>query len=63
MNQITARLMSFDLQLEEVRFIDQRTKNIVFGYLRTLQTHLSLNNPYYNIPKLVYHMHAYYTTH
>eukprot|EP01084_Bolivina_argentea_P001714 3161_1 len=46
-------MMAFNF--EEVQFIDQINKDIVFGYIRIAQKLLPSNNPYYNIPTLVLH--------
>eukprot|EP01084_Bolivina_argentea_P001715 3162_1 len=46
-------MMAFNF--EEVQFIDQINKHIVFGYIRMAQNLFPSNIPYYNIPTLVLH--------
>ena len=44
------------LNFEEVKQIDQRTKNIVFGFIRWSQQLLLQESTYYNIPNIIYHI-------
>eukprot|EP01083_Nonionella_stella_P009952 28475_1 len=58
--------MSFDLN--KIKYVDTRSKRIVFGFICESQTMLDADNPYYNIPDLVkyicfiyYHSREYFT--
>ena len=45
--------MAVSASLEEVKMIDQETKDSVNGYIRNVQESLPKDNAYYNIPKLI----------
>ena len=47
--------MSTSKMLESVKSIDERNKNLIFGYTRNVQELLPDDNVYYTIPKLVIH--------
>ena len=47
--------MATETSLEDVKKIDQRTKDCVFGFIRKSQTLLPDNNVYFLIPSLVIH--------
>ena len=46
-------IMSAAPSLEDVKFIDQRTKDVIFGYIKDVQQLFPKDNSYYIIPKLV----------
>ena len=46
-------IMAVNASLEEVKLIDQDTKDTVNGYIRNVQESLPEDNAYYNIPKLI----------
>ena len=45
--------MSTASAFEKVKFMKQRTKDIVFGYIRNGQALLPHDNPYYNVNQLI----------
>ena len=46
---------AMSLNFEEIKLIDQKTRNIVFGFIRNSQSLLPKSQTYYNIPPIVYH--------
>ena len=47
--------MSTLVSLDHVKLVDSRTKDIVFGWIRKMQSNLPQNETYYTIPSLVCH--------
>ena len=47
--------MATAASLEDVKYIDQRSKDVTFGYIQKSQTLFPSNNVYYTIPTLVIH--------